>query len=211
LTRRSNLRPCNHRRVRVPARSAPFWLPLAGIVALSAILRFWGALAIPAPWIAADEMVYAELGRNLVQSGKFEILGHPTGFYSLVYPLLAGLPLSLSDVGLGYGLLKALQAVVMSLAAVPAYFWGRELMSHRWALLAAALTVAIPGLAYSGLVMTEVAFYPVAVLAAWALARALVRPTPRNQAFLVGAIVLAAATRLQALVLLPVVVTAVGL
>ncbi len=197
--------------MRVPARSAPFWLPLAGIVALSAILRFWGALGIPAPWIAADEMVYAELGRSLVQSGKFEILGHPTGFYSLVYPLLAGLPLSLSDVGLGYGLLKALQAVVMSLAAVPAYFWGRELMSHRWALLAAALTVAIPGLAYSGLVMTEVAFYPVAVLAAWALARALVRPTPRNQAFLVGAIVLAAATRLQALVLLPVVVTAVGL
>ena len=76
---------------------------------------------------------------------------------------------------------------------------------------AAALTLAIPGLAYSGLVMTEVAFYPAVVLAAFALARALERPTPARQTLLVVACAVAAMTRLQAFVLLPVVVTAAAL
>jgi hypothetical protein len=42
----------------------------------------------------------------------------------------------------------------MSLAAVPVYLWGRTLVSRRAAFAAAALTVATPVLAYSGLVMT---------------------------------------------------------
>jgi asparagine N-glycosylation enzyme membrane subunit Stt3 len=99
----------------------------------------------------------------------------------------------------------------MSLTAVPVYLWTRSLARPAWALVAAALTVAVPGLAYSGLVMTEVAFYPALVLAAWALARALERPTLRRQSWLVAAAALAAMTRLQAFVLLPVFVTAVAL
>src|SRR5581483_5639562 len=70
----------------------------------------------------------------------------------------------------------------MSLAAVPVFLWGRSLVSTRWALVAAALTLALPGLVYSGLVMTEVLFYPLLVLAAWAMARAIERPTPARQA-----------------------------
>jgi hypothetical protein len=56
--------------------------------------------------------------------------------------------------------------------------------------------------------MTEVVFYPVFVLAAWASAAALVSPTLARQALLVGAVCLAVATRLQAVVLVAVVVTA---
>jgi hypothetical protein len=99
----------------------------------------------------------------------------------------------------------------MSLTAVPVYLWGRRLAGERWALVAAALTLLLPGLLYAGLVMTEVVFLPVAVLAAWAMARALEEPTRGRQALLVGAIALAAATRLQALVLVPVLLTALGL
>jgi hypothetical protein len=182
---------------------------LGGLVLISTALRFWAAVLVPVPWIAPDEFVYGELGRSLWKSGHFEILGEPVRFYTLVYPALAGLPLSLPDRELGYDLLKALQALAMSLAAVPAYLWARSLVARRWALTAAALTVAVPGLAYSGLVMTEVAFYPIALLASWALARALERPTAVRQALLVAAVLAAAATRLQALVLLPVVATAV--
>ena len=65
----------------------------------------------------------------------------------------------------------------MSLTAVPVYLWGRSLVGSRGALVAAALTLALPGLVYSGLVMTEVLFYPVLVLAAWAAARAIQEPT----------------------------------
>lgn len=186
----------------------PAWGVLGGVVVVSAGLRSWAALTVPTPWILPDEVIYGELGRSLYSTGSFEILGYPARFYGLVYPALVGLPLSLRDLELGYDLLKPLQALVMSLAAVPVYLWGRTLMRPGFALAAAVLTLTVPGLAYSGLVMTEVAFYPVATLAAWAMAAALARPTPVNQALATAAILLASATRLQAVVLAPVFVTA---
>ncbi|MBA3412523.1 MAG: glycosyltransferase family 39 protein [Actinobacteria bacterium] len=189
----------------------PLWTALAGLVVTSAALRLWGAWGIPSPWIAPDEMVYGVLGQSLYRTGELAILGGPTPFYSFVYPAIAGLPLALGDLELGYALLRPLQGVVMSLAAVPVYLWSRLLMKPAWALLASALTLAVPGLAYSGLVMTEVAFYPVMALAAWTIARALVRPTAAAQALVVGAFSLACATRLQAVVLIPALVTAIGL
>ena len=85
----------------------------------------------------------------------------------------------------------------MSLAAVPVYLWGRTMMRPRWALAAAALTLAIPGLGYSGLVMTEVVFYPVAVLAAWALALVLADHALWRQSLFAAAAGLAILTRLQ--------------
>jgi len=201
--------------MRVRLAAVPDWALVALLVLASAALRFWAATGVATPWITPDEETYALLGRSLYSSGSFEILGQTTHFYSLISPALAGLPLRLHDLGAGYTLLKGIQALVMSLAAVPVYAWARSLASRgngarAWpALLAAALTLAIPGLAYSGLVMTEVAFYPLAVLAAWTMARALTRPTLANQALAVAASVLAAATRLQAVVLVPVFVTAV--
>jgi hypothetical protein len=190
---------------------APAWAKLAALVAASSLLRFWAAALVPVPWISPDEFVYGLLGRSLYHTGHFSILGGPVRFYTLVTPLVAGAPLSLGDQGAGYLLLKALQATVMSLAAVPVYLWGRSFLGRGKALLAAAVTLAIPGLAYSGLVMTEVEFYPLAVVAAWALARALARPTAARQALALAAIVLAAATRLQALILVPALFTAAAL
>jgi hypothetical protein len=184
---------------------------LAGLVLVSAVLRAWGALAVPSPWYTPDEQVYSALGRSLYAHGRFEILGETPDFFGLVYPALVGLPLSLSNVELGYDLLRVLQTVVMSLVAIPVYLWGRELVPPRWALVAAALSLAAPGLAFTGFVMTEVAFYPVLCLAAWAMARALVRPTNTRQALVVGAVLLAAMTRLQAIVLAPAFFAAVAL
>ena len=45
-------------------------------------------------------------------------------------------------------------------------------MPNRYALLAGALTVSSPLLLYTGLVMTEVLYYPLAALALLACARA---------------------------------------
>ena len=53
-------------------------------------------------------------------------LGGPARFYSLVVPAVTGGPLSLGDVHAGYALLKLVQALVMSLAAVPVYLWARD-------------------------------------------------------------------------------------
>jgi len=181
---------------------------LAAIVVGSTLLRWWGARGVETPWIVPDEVTYAELGRSLYHRLGFEILGQPTSFYSLVYPGLIGGFVSLRDGVLGYDLVKLVQAAAMSLAAVPSYLWARPLAGRRGGLVAAALTVAIPGLAYSGLLMTEVAFYPVVAAASWRISAALARPTLRNQALAVALILLAGATRLQGAVLGPAFVTA---
>jgi hypothetical protein len=192
-------------------RRVPAWGWLLGLVAVSAALRYWAASRIPVPWILPDETIYAELGKSLYETGRLEILGEPTRFYGLVTPAIAGLPLTAGDVEDGYRALKAIQAVVISLAAVPVFLWARTLASDAWALAAAALTLAIPDLAYSGLIMTEVAFYPLVVLAAWAMAEALLRPSLALQAAVVATILLASATRLQAVVLAPAFVMALVL
>jgi len=192
-------------------RRVPAWGVLAALVAVSTIARALAGLRVPTPWIAADEMVYAELGRSLWETGRLDILGQDAAFYSLIHPALIGLPLALFDTALGYDVARILEALVMSLAAVPVFAWGRRLMSERWALAAAALTLCIPGLAYTGLLMSETVFYPLVALAAWLAARALTEPTSRNQALLVGAVLLVVLTRLQGVVLVPAFVLAVAL
>jgi hypothetical protein len=190
------------------SRISPATAALVTLVGVSAALRFAGARGVVTPWIAPDEALYGLLGRTFWEQGRLGLLGGDVSFYSLVYPLLVGLPLALGDLELGYSLAKALQALVMSATAVPVYLWGRTLMRRRYALTAAALTVSLPGLAYAGLLMTEVAFYPAMALAAWSAARALERSTLARQGLLVAGVALAAATRLQAVVLLPALATA---
>ena len=192
-------------------RRLPGWGVLAALVAVSTIARALAGLRVPTPWIAADEMIYAELGRSLWETRHLSILGADTPFYSLLYPALIGLPLALFDTALGYELARVLGALAMSLAAVPVFAWGRRMMSERWALAAAALTLCLPGLAYSGLLMSETVFYPLVALTAWLAARAFTEPTPRSQALLVVAVALAILTRLQGVVLVPAVALAVVL
>ncbi|MBA2298572.1 MAG: glycosyltransferase family 39 protein [Actinobacteria bacterium] len=187
----------------------PAWAVLTGMVAVSTGLRSLAAWGVASPWIVPDEVIYALLGRSLWEHGELSILGADTGFYSLLYPVLVGLPLSIGDAETGQRLLHVVQALVVSCTAIPVYLWGRRLARASTALVAAALTLALPGLGYSALVMSEALFVPVAVLALWALARALERPSAGRQALLALAATAAVATRLQAVVFVPVVVTAV--
>lgn len=184
---------------------------LALIVLASVVARSLAGLGVDGLWIAPDEMIYGNVGRNLWQHGSLRLFGEEPAIFGVVYPALVGGPLALAGLDRGYELLKVIQPLVMSATAVPVYLWARSLSGPRWALVAAALTVAVPGLAYTGLLMSEVAFYPAVVLAAWATAAALERPTRLRQALLVGAIALAAATRLQALLLPVVLLAAAGL
>ena len=194
---------------RLTSRGAAAGLVL--LVGLSALLRVLASADIPGPFIAPDEMIYSLLGRSLWADGTLTILGGDTGFYSLLYPAYVGLPMSIGSLATGFEVLQAVQAVVVSLTAVVVYAWGRSFLSRGWSLVAAALSLTPPALAYSGLVMSEALFLPMATLAAWALARAVERPTLGRQALLGLAVAAAVATRLQGVVLLPVAVTAIGL
>src|ERR671922_1973683 len=155
---------------------------VALLVLVSALLRGWAATRVPGPWFIPDEAIYAQLGRSLWSSGHFRILGSTPDFFGLVYPAFVGLPLHLAGITRGYEVAKWLQALAMSLAAVPVYLWGRTLVSEGWALVAAALTLCVPELGLTSFLLTEVLFYPLFCLTAWLMARALLRPTPARQA-----------------------------
>lgn len=180
------------------------------LVAASALGRAISTSGLAAPWIAPDEPTYGMLGRSLWGAGKLTILGVQGPFYGIVYPALAGLPLTVLGTVDGLRALRIVQALVMSATGGLVYMWARRLVSRRFALVATALTLAIPAFTYSGLIMTEVAFYPIATLALVAMARALEEPLLERQALAVAAILLVSLTRLQGLVLLPVLVTAIA-
>jgi len=163
--------------------------------------------AFDAPWLAPDEMIYGLSGRALWATGEATTLGVAAPFYG-AYPYIVGLPLHLLGTAAAVTTIQCLQALVMSLTAVVVWLWVRPLAGDRWALATAGLTTLLPALAYSGLLMSESVFLPAATLALWLMARALARPTLVRQLLLLSALVLAAAARLQGLVLVPVLVTA---
>ena len=196
--------------VRAFARALPAWAWLAAIVALSAGIRFVLARGMVAPWIMVDELVYSELAKSFAASGHLEIRGVPSGgSYGFVYPLLISPAYRLFDaVPDAYAAAKAINSVVMSLAAVPAYLLARRVLNRPFALAAAALSVAIPSLLYTGTLMTENAFYPVFLCVALVLVRMLERPTRVNQLGVLVLCGLAYTTRQQALALFAAVLTA---
>src|SRR5262249_35161271 len=108
-----------------------------------------------------------------------------------------------------YALAKAINAVLMTLVAIPVYLWGSRIASRWWALVAVALTLLIPAFFYTGELMTENAFFPAFVTAAFAIALVLERPTLARQALMLAAFLLTVAVRFQGLVLLAVLVTAI--
>jgi hypothetical protein len=145
-----------------------------------------------------DEAIYAERAIGLWRHASLPLLHGEGAGYGIVYPLVAGLPFSVGAVDTGYASLKLLQALVVSLAAVPVFAYGRRVMPPAYALLAGALTLASPLLLYSGMVMTEVVFYPLAALVLLGVARAIATAAVRDQLLALAGIAAAVATRVQA-------------
>jgi hypothetical protein len=186
-------------------------LALPALVGLSTLLHWLAARHLHGLWIVPDEPIYASRAVEVWQHGPFGLLHGPTAGYGLLYPVVAGIPLSVGSTVTGYHSLKLLQALVVSLAAVPVFAYGRRLMPAPFALLAAILTLASPLLLYSGLVMTEVLFYPLAALVLLAIARAIETTAPRDQAVALVLVVAAVLTRTQAVVFIGVFALAAAL
>ncbi len=187
----------------------PAWAWLASIVTVSTLVRYVLGRGTVAPWIMVDELIYSELAKSLADSGRFLIRGEATAAYGIVYPaLIAPAWAIFESVPQAYAAAKAINALVMSLAAVPAYFLARRVLSEPLALVAAALTVAVPSMVYTATLMTENAFYPLFLCAALAMVLWLERPTPLRTAIVLGVCLVAYLTRQQAVALLPALLTA---
>ena len=190
-------------------RRVPAWAWLVAIVAGSFVVRAWLARGMLGPFIMVDELIYSELARSLADSGELLVRDVSSPGYGIVYPLLISPAYAVFE-GLtdAYAAVKTLNALVMSLAAIPAYLLARRVVGPGLSLLAAVLAVSLPSLVYTGSVMTENAFYPVFLVCALLLTLVLERPTAARQVALLIAVGLAAATRVQAVVLVPALLTA---
>lgn len=186
-------------------RRAP--LVLGGLVLASLVARLVLALRTEVPWIYADEFIYSELARSVAEGGRTSVRDVPV-YLSAVVPVLDAPGYLLGGTAAAYDWIRVVNALVMSLAALPAYGLARLALSRGPSLAFAALVLAWPAFAYTGVVMTEPAFFPAVLLATWALARALVRPTWPRQALVALTVLLAVGVRLQAVALIPAVVLA---
>jgi len=184
------------------------WLIVAGGILVTAALRGWLASRIAMPWLFSDELVHSELAKNLANGSLFEIRGRHVNI-TYAYPLVLAPAWLLSSMGATYAVAKAIDVVLVSAAAVPVYLWGRRFLRPIAAAAAAVLVLLLPELALTGALMQENLAFPAFLLAVFALGMVLEEPTPRRQALLLGAVVLAAAARFELLVLVPIVPTAV--
>ena len=190
-------------------RGVPAWAWLAAIVTCSFLLRAWLARAMVGPFIMVDELIYSELARSFAAGDGFQVRDVPASGFSLVYPILISPAYWFFDaLPDAYAAVKTLNSLYMSLAAVPAYFLARRVLGQGLSLVAAALALALPSLAYTGTVMTENVYYPLFLTGALVLVLVLERPTLRRQLVLLAVVGVLFATRVQAVAFLPALVAA---
>ena len=175
-------------------RSTDYWIFLGAAIIASIVLRLIVNTKFQAPTILTDELTYSQLARDIAD-GKFSL----SNGYGIVYPLLLAPSWFFNQFGTeAYTWMKATNAVLVSLTAIPVFFWAKRMMRPRYALLAVMLTLLMPSMAYSGHVMTENAFVLFFMIAAWCAAVAVERPTILNQILLLIAVLIAFQTRAQA-------------
>ena len=83
-----------------------------------------------------DELIYSELREELRrQPRRFAVRGLPRRGYGVVYPLLIAPAYALFErIPDAYAAVKTINSLVMSLAAVPAYFLARRVVGQGLAL-----------------------------------------------------------------------------
>jgi hypothetical protein len=175
---------------------------LAAIVALSTLLRGAIGARVPSVWILPDEIVYSELAKSIASGGQPAVRGMHVFGWGEVYPTLIAPAWALFDDPVrAYHVALGINAFVMSLAAIPAYLLARIFVSHRASLLVATFTVLVPSMSYTGVVMTENAFYPVFLLSVLLITRAVREPSAPNQALALFGLGIVAFTRIQGVAL----------
>jgi hypothetical protein len=181
-----------------PWRSPALWLVL--IVCLSTGLRFLGAWFKVGPALFPDEYIYAELARGLRHGAT--VRATQLNLVSLLEPLLTTPIWSWLDPHAAYRVIQALNALLFSLAAVPAYLLARRLgVASTVALLVSTVSVLAPELVYAGFVSTEAVAYPLFVATVYAALRALTVPRWRTHTLFVVLAGLLVFARVQFIVL----------
>ena len=174
---------------------------LVVFVLVLAAIRIWMAHQIATPWIMGDELIYSELARSLADSHQLLVRGASYPIYSVGYPLLVSPAWLAASMATTYMIAKTINVVLMTVALIPVYFWSRRLMRPVYAVVATALVALLPAFVYTGTIMTENGSFPATILAFFAIAWMLERPTLLRQLLALAVVGLAFFVRAQSLVL----------
>jgi hypothetical protein len=187
------------------------WAWITVVVGVSFFLRAAVTLWRPGPWILPDELLYTDLARSIGDGHLPAVRGATSLGWGVIYPLVVSPAWIVFGNGLdAYRAALVVNALVMSLAAVPAFLLARLVVERRAALLVAAGAVLVPTMALTGSVMTENAAYPLFLTALWLMARAVRSPTLPAQGAALGSLALLVLTRVQGVALAPAFVAAVA-
>lgn len=185
---------------------------LLGLAAVSSLARVVAASWVHGPFFFMDELGYEQMARSFALTGHFALFGKTGLAYSPLYPVVLSPIYALtSSPQVAYEWVKVVNAALMSVSVFPIYAIARFVLSHRQSLGVAALAVLAPLMSYTSLELSENLAYPLFLVAVWRLLWALREPRPRNDALLLGAVALACAARLEAVVLVPAALTAIVL
>jgi hypothetical protein len=190
--------------------TAATFVALVGLAAASMVLRAIIVGHVHGPLVFMDELGYERMAQSFAHTGHFSLFGKTGLAYSPLYPIVLSPVYALtSSLHTAYEWAKVENAVLVSLSVFPVYAVARSVLRRDRALAAAGLSLLAPLMLYSGFEMSESLAYPLCLVAIWAMLRAVRRPGAGNDAILLGAIVLAAAARLELVVLVPAALTAV--
>jgi hypothetical protein len=193
---------------RNPALAAP--LAVAILIVVAAVARILMNRHVLAPWAMEDELQYSDLAKSFAADGHYLFRDQPRNVLS-VYPALISPAWFAASMQTTYALAKAFNVALMTLAAIPLWFWARRLVSPLNSVLVVILFLAIPSFVYTGEILTENAYLPAVVLALFGLALALERPTIWRQLLMLALAAAAVAVRVQGIVFALIIPTAIVL
>jgi hypothetical protein len=183
------------------SRTAVLTGALAGFVLILFVLRLWLTRKIVTPWIMSDELLYSELARSFADEHRFLVRDAFYPIYNVGYSLLISPAWLAGSMKTTYELAKMINVVLMTLGLIPVYLWSRRLMRPLYAVLATALAALLPAFLYTGMIMTENGSFAATMLAFFAIALMLERPTPLREVAALAAVGLSYFVRGQSLIL----------
>ncbi len=193
------------------ARSPALWLGLIILVAFAVAVRY--VLGFSSYVIMSDELGYMKQAVHLAQTLTPSTNGEMWfNSYAQLGPLLFAPAYGLLDAPAAFDVSHVLAAAAFVSTAVPVYLLARDVVEERpAALLAGALSIAVPWLGMSASLMSETVAYPTSAWALLAMTRAVAAPSPRRDLVALAAILLATLARTQLIVLAGALVAAVVL
>ena len=176
---------------RTDVRIVGLWLVLAvGLSLLTGRAKDWFSMT--------DEMRYERLAMSIARTHSLVPRVHDQLIHNWaqVYPLLISPAFHHAYAPADVHTAHLINAFVMSSVCIPTFLLARRVLGRHWAAyLAGALSVAVPWILYSTMLMTEVATYPVVAWAMFAMQRSIASPSRRSDLLALLAIGLAYVSR----------------